>query len=1211
MSGFVHLHVHSEYSLLDGMPHVEDLVKTAREMGMPAIALTDHGVMYGAVEFYFKAKEHGVKPIIGCEIYVSPRDMHERDPKLDKNPYHLVLLARDNTGYRNLMRIATAAQLEGFYYKPRVDKKFLAEHSQGLIALTACGSGEIPRLIKEGRPDEARKVAAWFKEVFGPDGFYLELQDHEIPELKEINRELIAIGRELDIPLVATNDIHYIRPEDAPYQDILLCIQTGSVVSDPNRMRMDGVTYYMRSPEEMARLFAEVPEAIENTLRIAEMCEVTLEEKVFHLPDFPVPEGFTPRTYLEHLCREGLKRRYPEITPEIEERLRYELEIIHNMGFDNYFLIVWDIVRFAKSRGILVGPGRGSAAASIVSYSLGITELDPLEHGLIFERFLNPGRVTMPDIDMDFPDDRRDEVIQYVVERYGADRVAQIITFGTLGAKAAIRDVGRAMDIPPGEVDRIAKLIPPGPKVTIDYALQRVSELRKLYEEVDYIRKLVDTARKLEGVARHASTHAAGVVVADAPLVHYTPLHRPTKGEAGGSIVTQYPMEILEALGLLKIDLLGLSTLTIIQKTLDLIKERRGIELRPQDIPLDDPAIYELLSSGEVTGVFQVESAGFRRVLTRLKPSVFDDVVAVLALYRPGPMQYIDVYIDRKHGKQEVKYRHPALEPILKDTYGIIIYQEQIIRIATDLAGYTASEADLMRRAVGKKKEKELLAHRKKFVEGAVARGIPRDVAEQIFKDIEYFANYGFNKCLPGDVEVVDADTGRLVKIAELYNGQKRIAWTLSCDVDTLKLRSHPVAQVHYNGVKPVYRLRTRLGREIEATANHPFYTFEGWKRLDELEPGDLIAVPRRLPVEGKAEWPDHEVIALGHLLAEGNLCHPWSVYFYTRSKELLEDYVKAAEQFDNVKCSVSLHKGTYSVYAKRIRRKEEAGIVRWAKKLGIWGKKASEKEIPPEAFELNNRQIALLLSRLWSGDGCLGEREGYFYAYYATASERLARQVQHLLLRLGVVSRLRKVEFPYKEGRIGYQVHVMGGEHIKNFAATVGAHFVEPHLRRICAEILQAEYGPARGTRDVIPLPVKALVRAEKAAAGISWQQMRAEAGVAQREFLLTGSPSKRGFRRETIARLAEYFDSDELRRYSDRDIYWDEIESIEYVGEKPTYDLTVPGLHNFVANDILVHNSHASAYAVLTCQTAYLKAHYPAEYMAAMLTVGAAQHR
>ncbi len=759
---FVHLHVHSEYSLLDGLPHIDELLEAARKMGMPALALTDHGTMYGAVEFYLKAREKGVKPIIGCEIYMAPRRMQDRDPKLDKSQFHLVLLAINNTGYQNLLKIATAAQLEGFYHKPRIDKEFLAAHSEGLVALTACGSGEIPRLILEGRIEEAYRTAAWFREVFGPERFYLELQDHEPEEFKKVNRELLAMSRKLGIPVVATNDVHYINPDDAYYQDILLCLQTGSTVNDPNRMRMDGITYYMRSPEEMASLFAEIPEALKNTLRIAEMCEIDLGEKRFHIPNFPVPPGFTPDSYLEALALEGLKKRYGTITPEVEARFRHELEVIKSLGFSGYFLIVQDIVRFAKERGILVGPGRGSAAASIISYALGITELDPLRYDLIFERFLNPGRVSMPDIDIDFQDDRRDEVIEYVVRKYGQDRVAQIITFGTMGARAAIRDVGRALDMPPGEVDMVARLVPPGPKVTIDYALESSPKLRRLYEESDYIRKLIDTARRLEGVARHASTHAAGVVVADAPLTCYVPLHRPTRGEEGNGTVTQYPMEILEELGLLKIDLLGLSTLTLIKKTLDFIRERHGIDLKPQDIPLDDPEIYKLLSSGEVTGVFQVESAGMRRTLMKLQPTVFEDVIAVLALYRPGPMHYIDLYIDRKHGRKPVEYRHPLLEPILKETYGIMIYQEQVIRTAMDLAGYSASEADLMRRAVGKKKEEELKAHRTRFVEGAVQRGIPPEVAHEIFNDIEFFADYGFNKAHAAAYAVLTCQTAYL-----------------------------------------------------------------------------------------------------------------------------------------------------------------------------------------------------------------------------------------------------------------------------------------------------------------------------------------------------------------------------------------------------------------------------------------------------------------
>jgi DNA polymerase-3 subunit alpha len=766
MSGFVHLHVHSTYSLLDGLAHAEDLVKRARELDMPALAITDHGVMYGAVEFYQKARKYGIKPIIGMEMYMARRRMTDRDPQKDKSPHHIVLLAKDKAGYQNLLQIATAGQLEGFYYKPRVDKSYLRKHAQGLIALTGCGSGEIPRLIRNGRLKKAREVATWYRDTFGTDGFYFELQRHEgLPELEQINAGLVALSEEMDIPLVATNDVHYVLPQHAHAQEILLCIQTNTTFNDPKRMTMGSESFYLKSSEEMAALFPEWPEALENSLRIAEACDLSLDFEDYHLPFFKVPEGHTPQSYLAHLCREGLQRRYAVVTPELEARLRYELDLIHRMGFDTYFLIVWDLVREANSRGIMVGPGRGSAAASLVSYCLDITQLDPLAHGLIFERFLNPGRVTMPDIDMDFPDDRRDELIQYTIEKYGQDKVAQIITFGTMGARAAIRDAGRALDLPLPEVDRVAKLIPFGPKVKIEQGLQKVPELRAMYESKEedksHIRELIDTARSMEGVARHASTHAAGIVIGDAPLVNYTPLHRPTKGRAGA--ITQYTMEVLEDIGLLKMDYLGLSTLTIIQRTLDLLWETRGIKLTPNDIPLDDPAIYELLSSGEVAGIFQVESAGMRRVLTSLRPNEFNDIVAVISLYRPGPMEYIDNYVDRKHGHQEVAYRHPKLEPILKETYGIIVFQEQIIRLMTDLAGYSAADADLVRRAVGKKKKKELLKHRSSFVEGAVEHsGLPEAVAEQIFSDIEHFARYGFNKAHAAPYAVLTCQTAYL-----------------------------------------------------------------------------------------------------------------------------------------------------------------------------------------------------------------------------------------------------------------------------------------------------------------------------------------------------------------------------------------------------------------------------------------------------------------
>ncbi|MGQ9467122.1 MAG: DNA polymerase III subunit alpha [Anaerolineae bacterium] len=770
MPDFVHLHVHSHYSLLDGLCSPRALTQRAAELGMPALAITDHGALYGVVEFYQAAQEAGIKPIIGIEAYLASRRLHDRNAAEDRKPYHLLLLAQNQTGYKNLLRLATIAMLEGYYYKPRIDKETLARYGEGLILFSGCGSSEIPRLIIEGRLEEARAAIAWYRDHF-PDRFYLELQDHGLEDLHRVNRHLLEFAREFHLPLVATNDVHYLTREQASVHDTLLAIGTGKSLKDPSRMRYEGDTYYLRTAEEMAALFAEVPEALTNTLRIAEMCQVELEFGRPHLPVFPVPEGHTPPSYLRHLCEEGLRRRYGERaeSPEVRQRLEHELAIIHQMGFDTYFLIVWDLCRAARERDIWYN-ARGSAGGSIVAYCLDITRVDPLANHLIFERFLNPGRVTMPDIDLDFPDDRRAEMIEYALQKYGQENVAQIITFGTMGARAAVRDVGRVMDIPLSEVDRIAKLIPsiPGKPVSLAEALEGVPELRQLYETTPYVRQLLDTAMQLEGVVRHASTHAAGVVIADAPLVEYCPLHRPTKEQGSGgagerrdngegleeeevggetvlSAVTQWPMEDLEAIGLLKVDFLGLSTLTVMRRACDLIRQRHGVSLDLDSIPLDDPEIYRLLSSGDVMGVFQVEGAGFRRVLQEMRPTRYHHIVAALALYRPGPMEYIPTYIRRMHGEEPVEYRHPALAPILDETYGIIVYQEQIIRIATELAGYEPGEADTIRKAVGKKKKDALLAHRAKFVEGCVARGIPREVAEGIFDDIEFFARYGFN----------------------------------------------------------------------------------------------------------------------------------------------------------------------------------------------------------------------------------------------------------------------------------------------------------------------------------------------------------------------------------------------------------------------------------------------------------------------------------
>ncbi len=634
---FVHLHVHSEYSLLDGLPHPAELAQRAQELNQRALAITDHGTMFAAIEFHDACRQSGVKPIIGLEAYLAPRGRKDRDPKLDRNAYHLLLLAENETGYRNLMKLATAAQLEGFYYYPRVDKEILAEYAEGLIATTGCLAAEIPQLILSGRRDAAREALAWYRELF-KDRFYVELQDHGIPELPGVNQELSTLAREFGLKRVATNDVHYLKADDWFAQDILICIQTGTTVTATDRMKMAGRDYYFKSSEEMASLWSDSPDAIANTLEVAERCTLDLASEGYHLPYFPVPKGYTPQTYLRALCEKGLAERYGENpSREVRERFEYELDVIRQMGFDTYFLIVSDLTHHARETGIWYNV-RGSAASSIIAYSLGITNLDPLEHHLVFERFLNPGRISMPDIDLDFPDDAREKMIQYTVDQYGKENVAQIITFGKLLAKAAIRDVGRALDYPLTEVDRVAKLIPVGPGQTIEGALERIPEFRELCESSDYIKKLVDNSRLLEGVARHASTHAAGVVVGDRPIVDYTPLHRATRGNETGFPVTQYPMGDLEHIGLLKIDFLGLATLTIMRRACELIERRYGVHYDLSNIPVEDQEAFKLLSRGDVTGVFQVEGGGIRRVLTQMKPSKFDHVVAAISLYRPGPM---------------------------------------------------------------------------------------------------------------------------------------------------------------------------------------------------------------------------------------------------------------------------------------------------------------------------------------------------------------------------------------------------------------------------------------------------------------------------------------------------------------------------------------------------------------------------------------------
>ncbi|MEO6196862.1 MAG: DNA polymerase III subunit alpha [Dehalococcoidia bacterium] len=784
---FTHLHTHTEFSLLDGMARIPKLMDRAKELGQEAVGLTDHGVMYGAIQFYKEAKARGIKPIIGIEAYVAQSSRHDRSAEA-KSPYHMTLLAKNEVGYQNLLVLSTKAHLEGYYYKPRMDKELLEKHHEGIIALSGCATSEVSRYLLDGRFDEAVKAAQYYKELFGD--FYIEVMDHGIQEHAQLTKDLVRLAKETGLPPVLTNDIHYVNHEDARYQDILLCIGTNATVQEENRFKMAGNfgDYYLKSEEEMRAVFPDLPEAADNTWKIAEMCDLTLEFGRTRIPQAQVPSGMDSDKHLENLCREGLARLYPGEPEEPTARLAYELDVVRQTGFADYILCVADFAQHARTEGIQMAL-RGSAAASIILYCLNVTEIEPLEHRLVFERFLNVERKEMPDVDMDFAEDRRDEMIKYAASRYGHDRVAQIITFGTLGAKASIRDVGRALGMSYGDVDRVARLVPVMPAsfgtMTIDKALHEGPEFKQLYESDPSVMELVDTARELEGVARHASTHAAGVVIAPEPLVNIVPLQRPSSGDEGALPTTQFGMWDVADLGLLKMDFLGLTNLTILGKACEVIKEARGVDIDLSNLPDEDPKTSEMLAKGDTFGVFQMESAGMRRYVVDLRPSSIKDLAAMVALYRPGPMAHIPTYIRAKHGEEEIRYPHPDLGEILDETYGVIVYQDQVLLIAQKFAGYTLGEADIMRKAMGKKIQGMMDDQVQKFVDGAIAKGYSREDAEVIFQLIKPFAGYAFNKAHSVSYALIAYQTAYLkanypkeymTAVMVMAGGQERIA---------------------------------------------------------------------------------------------------------------------------------------------------------------------------------------------------------------------------------------------------------------------------------------------------------------------------------------------------------------------------------------------------------------------------------------------------
>ncbi len=1204
---FTHLHVHSHYSLLNGLPKIPDLVRAAKERGFSSLALTDCGAMYGVIEFYETCLKAGIKPILGFEAYVAPRTRFDKDPEKDGRAPSLVLLAENIEGYRHLMMLSSIGHLEGFFHKPRIDKEVLRQYTRGIIALSGSIDGEIPHLLKEGKATDAEQAARTYHDIFGQGNFYLELQDHPaIPGQMEVNMTLIALSKKTGIPLVVTRDVHYLNQEDAEAQDILRCVAEGWHRDETDREDYRQVDRSLNSEKEIASRFRHVKEALENTEHIAERVNIEIPLNQWHFAKVELKEGKTADELLRDMAYANVGKFYGSLTDEVKQRLDYELETIQKKGYAPYFLCVADFVRYAKTNGI-VETTRGSAAGSVVSYVIGITTVDPIRFRLPFERFLTLHRPTPPDIDTDFADDRRDEMIAYVTKKYGEDKVAQIITFGTMAARASVRDVGRALGLSYSFCDQIAKLIPPGAQgfsMTIERALKEEPDLKKFYTSNADVKRLLDLAQKVEGCARHTSIHAAGVVIAPTPLTDFTPIQRETGGE---KITTQYEMHAVESAGLLKMDFLGIRNLSILGKAVEIVQKTTGETVDIYALPLDDASTFDMLSRGETMGTFQLGGSGITRWLKELRPNTIDDIMAMVALYRPGPMEVIPEYIRRKHNPGSITYLDPRMKEYLQASFGLLVYQDDVLLTAIHLAGYDWLAADTFRKAIGKKIPEEMEKQKIKFFQGCRDYANLSEVTiEELWRQIEPFAAYGFNKCVVGSTNIVDTQTGKIRRIDEIVAEKKKMS-ILSL-TDLFQLKKQRVADFHKNGKKRVYTLKTRTGRMITATNNHPFLLFQGWTRLDELKVGDFVAVPRKISYQSSKKINRKILRVLGYLISEGNLCHPNGAYFYSTKEEEITDFISCLSAFSNTGYTIDRKKKAIAVYAKKKKLKTPNGLFVALKNFDLLGKTATEIFVPDIIFQTSPKEIGIFLGALWQGDGCIhSQRDGQIY--YTTSSERLAHDVQHLLLRLGMMSTIHKKKFRYRgDYKNGFTIHVSHRSNILLFKKWIGKHLLENKQKELDILIKNNRStngrvlpGSARGTTDIIPKTVLSLVRQEMALRHISIKKLCHDLSVAERFFHV--DIRRKGYQRETIEKMSLYLKSKKLLALARSDVYWDEVVSIEDAGIEETYDITIPETHNFVANDVIVHNSHAASYGMVAYQTAYMKAHYPVQYMTAVL--------